>query len=68
MSQNSIEGLLRLRAIGFALSEEDLARIVEWEKSQVPLETIEQNEEVKKFNSELDKVTSEIETVKNIVE
>lgn len=68
MSQNSIEGLLRLRAIGFALSEEDLARIEEWEKSQVPLETIEQNEEVKKFNSELDKVTSEIETVKNIVE
>ena len=68
MSQNSIEGLLRLRAIGFALSAEDLARIEEWEKSQVPLETIEQNEEVKKFNSELDKVTSEIETVKNIVE
>ena len=41
MSQNSIEALLRMRMLGLNLSEEDLARIEEWEKSQIPVEQIE---------------------------
>lgn len=67
MSQNSIETILHLRSIGFKLPQEDLDRIEEWEKAQIPLETIEEKEEVKKFNSKIDKVTSKNETVKNIV-
>lgn len=68
MSQNSIETILHLRSIGFKLPQEDLDRIDEWEKAQIPLETIEEKEEVKKFNSKIDKVTSKKETIKNIVE
>lgn len=68
MSQNSIETILHLRSIGFKLPQEDLDRIEEWEKAQIPLEQIEEEQEVKKFNSKIDKVTSKKETVKNIVE
>lgn len=67
MSQNSIETILHLRSIGFKLPQEDLDRIDEWEKAQIPLEQIEEEQEVKKFNSKIDKVTSKKETVKNIV-
>ena len=67
MSQNSIETILHLRSIGFKLPQEDLDRIDEWEKAQIPLEQIEEEQEVKKFNSKIDKVTSKNETVKNIV-
>lgn len=67
MSQNSIETILHLRSIGFKLPQEDLDRIEEWEKAQIPLEQIEEEQEVKKFNSKIDKVTSKKETVKNIV-
>lgn len=68
MSQNSIETILHLRSIGFKLPQEDLDRIDEWEKAQIPLEEIEEKKEVKKFNSKIDKVTSKNETIKNIVE
>lgn len=68
MSQNSIETILHLRSIGFKLPQEDLDRIDEWEKAQIPLEQIEEEQEVKKFNSKIDKVTSKKETIKNIVE
>lgn len=68
MSQNSIETILHLRSIGFKLPQEDLDRIEEWEKAQIPLEQIEEEQEVKKFNSKIDKVTSKKETIKNIVE
>ena len=67
MSQNSIETILHLRSIGFKLPQEDLDRIDEWEKAQIPLETIEEEQEVKKFNSKIDKVTSKNETIKNII-
>lgn len=68
MSQNSIETILHLRSIGFKLPQEDLDRIEEWEKAQIPLEQIEEEQEVKKFNSKINKVTSKKETIKNIVE
>lgn len=68
MSQNSIETILHLRSIGFKLPQEDLDRIEEWEKAQIPLEQIEEEKEVKKFNSKINKVTSKKETIKNIVE
>ena len=68
MSQNSIETILHLRSIGFKLPQEDLDRIDEWEKAQIPLEQIEEEQEVKKFNSKINKVTSKKETIKNIVE
>nr|DAX87206.1 MAG TPA: hypothetical protein [Bacteriophage sp.] len=68
MSQNSIETILHLRSIGFKLPQEDLDRIEEWEKAQIPLEQIEEEKEVKKFNSKINKVISKKETIKNIVE
>lgn len=68
MSQNSIETILHLRSIGFKLPQEDLDRIEEWEKAQIPLEQVEEEQEVKKFNSKINKVTSKKETIKNIVE
>lgn len=61
MSQNSIETILHLRSIGFKLPQEDLDRIEEWEKAQIPLEQVEEEKEEKQTNI---KKT----TVKNIVE
>lgn len=61
MSQNSIETILHLRSIGFKLPQEDLDRIEEWEKAQIPLEQVEEEKEEEQTNI---KKT----TVKNIVE
>lgn len=64
MSQNSIETILHLRSIGFKLPQEDLDRIDEWEKAQIPLEQVEKEQEEKQTNTKPSQKT----TVKNIVE
>lgn len=64
MSQNSIETILHLRSIGFKLPQEDLDRIDEWEKAQIPLEQVEEEQEEKETNTKPSQKT----TVKNIVE
>lgn len=63
MSQNSIETILHLRSIGFKLPQEDLDRIDEWEKAQIPLEQVEEKQEQEEKQTNIKKTT-----VKNIVE
>lgn len=63
MSQNSIETILHLRSIGFKLPQEDLDRIEEWEKAQIPLEQVEEKQEKEEKQTNIKKTT-----VKNIVE
>lgn len=65
MSQNSIETILHLRSIGFKLPQEDLDRIDEWEKAQIPLEQVEVEE---KQEQEEKQANIKKTTVKNIVE